>query len=182
MEEGDVLLSDTLGSCRENLRIVLEEYGGVLSQIVQLKSLLTNEHSMGNKQEEMKTIVQLGNYDLTAISETWWDESHSWNTMIEGYKLFRRYRQGRRGEGLALYFNKWIDCEELPLRNSNDQVESLWVKIREETSKGRLVARVNYRLPHHGDLVDTAFLLQLQNASCLQAPSLMEDFKNPNIC
>ena len=53
MEEGDVLLSDTLGSCRENLRIVLEEYGGVLSQIVQLKSLLTNEHSMGNKQEEM---------------------------------------------------------------------------------------------------------------------------------
>ena len=104
MEEGDVLLSDTLGSCRENLRIVLEEYGGVLSQIVQLKSLLTNEHSMGNKQEEMKTIIQLGNYDLTAISETWWDESHSWNTMIEGYKLFRRYRQGRRGEGLALYF------------------------------------------------------------------------------
>lgn len=58
MEEGDVLLSDTLGSCRENLRIVLEEYGGVLSQIVQLKSLLTNEHSMGNKQEDLEAVIR----------------------------------------------------------------------------------------------------------------------------
>jgi len=31
-------------------------------------------------------------------------------------------------EGVALYIKKWIDCEELSLRNSYEQVESLWVK------------------------------------------------------
>lgn len=27
------------------------------------------------------------NYDLIAVVETWWDGSHHWNTIVEGYKL-----------------------------------------------------------------------------------------------
>jgi len=41
--------------------------------------------------------------------------------MIEGYKLFRRDKQGRRGVGVAL----WKDCREQSLRNSHKQVERL---------------------------------------------------------
>ena len=111
-------------------------------------------HSMGNKQEEIKTVVQLRKYDLIAITETWWDKSHNWNTVIEGYRLFRRDRQGRRGGGVPLYVRKWIDCEELCLRNSHNQVESLWVKIKDRSSKGRLVVGVCYRPPDQGELVD----------------------------
>ena len=37
------------------------------------------------------------NFDLIAITETWWDGSHNWNTTIEGYKPFRRERQSRSG-------------------------------------------------------------------------------------
>jgi len=74
--------------------------------------------------------------------ETWWDESHDWNTLIEDYRLFRRDRQGRRGGRVALYVRKWIDCEELCLRNSHCQVESLWVRIRDRSSKGHLVVGV----------------------------------------
>ena len=70
-------------------------------------------------------MVQLGEYDLIAIMETWWNEWHDWNTPIEDYRLFRRDRQGRRGGGVVLCVRKWIDCEELCLRNSHDQVESL---------------------------------------------------------
>ena len=44
--------------------------------IAKLKCLCTNVCSMGNKQEELETVVQLGKYDLIAITETWWDESH----------------------------------------------------------------------------------------------------------
>ena len=77
-----------------------------------------------------------------AITETRWDESHNWNTLIEDYRLFRRDRQGRRGGGIALYVWKWIDYEELCLRNSHDQVESLWVKIKDRSSKGHLVVGV----------------------------------------
>jgi len=29
---------------------------------------------MGNKQEELEAIVQLQNYDIVAIMETWWDD------------------------------------------------------------------------------------------------------------
>jgi len=46
---------------------------------------------MGNIEEEGKTVAQLGKYDLIAIRETQWDESQSWNTLIEGYRLCRRY-------------------------------------------------------------------------------------------
>ncbi|TRZ07896.1 hypothetical protein HGM15179_019207 [Zosterops borbonicus] len=42
-------------------------------------------------------------------------------------RLFRRDRGGRRGGGVALYIKKWIECEELSLKNSPKQVKSLWV-------------------------------------------------------
>ena len=67
--------------------------------IVKLKCL---PRSMGNKQEELETVVQLGKYDLIAITEIWWDKSDNWNTLIEDYRLFRRDRQGRRGGRVAL--------------------------------------------------------------------------------
>ena len=70
--------------------------------ITQLKCLYTNAHSMGNKQEELETVAQLEKYDQIAIMETWWDKSHDWNTIIEGFRLFKRDRQGRRGRGVAL--------------------------------------------------------------------------------
>ena len=103
----------------------------------------------------------MGKDELTAIMETWWDESHDWNTLIEDYRLFRRDRQGRRGGRVALYVRKWIDCEELCLRNSHCQVESLWVRIRDRSSKGHLVAGVCYRPSDQEEAVDKAFLLQM---------------------
>ncbi|KAK4831126.1 hypothetical protein QYF61_015429 [Mycteria americana] len=57
---------------------------------------------MGNKQEELEAIVQRENYDMVAITETWWDDSHNWSAAMDGYKLFRRDGQGRRGGGVAL--------------------------------------------------------------------------------
>ena len=133
--------------------------------MAKLKGLYTKVCSMGNKQEELETMVQLGKYYLIAITETWWDESHDWNTLIEDYRLFRRDRQGRKGGGVALYVGKWIDCEELCLRNSHDRVESLWVKIKDRSSKGHLVVGACYRPPDQEVAVNEAFLLQLQEAA-----------------
>ena len=44
----------------------------------------------GTKQEELEAVVLLESYDLIAIMETWWDESHDWNVALDGYRLFRR--------------------------------------------------------------------------------------------
>ena len=85
----------------------------VAGSIAQLKCIYTNAHSMGNKQEELEAIVQLENYDIVAIMETWWDDSHNWSAAMDGYKLFRRDRQGRRGGGVALYVRECFDRLEL---------------------------------------------------------------------
>ena len=58
----------------------------------QMKCLYTNALSMGNKQEKLEAKVLLESYDLIAITETWWDESHDWNVALDGYRLFRRDR------------------------------------------------------------------------------------------
>ena len=83
--------------------------------------------------------MQLENYDLREVTEMWWDNSHDQSVTIGSYK---RDRQGRRGRGFALYLKSCIECGELPLRNSHEQVESLRVKVRDWTNKGHLVVRV----------------------------------------
>ena len=56
---------------------------------------------------------------------------------------------------------KWIDGEELLLKNRQEQVESLWVKIRGGTNKGQLVVGVYYRPPDQEEPVDEISLLLL---------------------
>ncbi|KAK4806215.1 hypothetical protein QYF61_001138 [Mycteria americana] len=92
------------------------------------KCLYTNACSMRNKQDELEALVSSQSYDVIGISEIWWNESHDWSAGMEGYRLFRRDRQGRRGGGVALYVTERFDCT--ALRVSDDVVESLWVGIR----------------------------------------------------
>jgi len=51
----------------------------------QFKCLYTYAWSVGNKQEELQVCVCLQGYDVTDISETWWDDSLNWNVGIDGY-------------------------------------------------------------------------------------------------
>jgi len=137
---------------------------------------------MGNKQGLLEATVLLESYDLVAITETWWEESHDWSMAVDGYRSFRRHRQGRKGEGIALYINKWIDCEELSLKNSHKQVESSWVRIRDRGNKGILVVGLCSRPPDQGEPTDKAFFPHFQQASRSQALILLGDFKYPDIC
>lgn len=104
--------------------------------IAQLKHLDTSARCVGNKQEELETTVHVVNYDLIAIIIMLWDESHGWSTAMDGYKLFWRGRQGKKGKGVALYVKKWIGYEEVSFflkkkkqkekeKKSYEQVESL---------------------------------------------------------
>ncbi|PKU43549.1 rna-directed dna polymerase from mobile element jockey- hypothetical protein [Limosa lapponica baueri] len=132
---------------------------------------------MGNKQEELKATVLLESYDVVAIIEVWWDESYDWSVTIDGYKLFRRHRQGRRG----LYVKERVEVEEMFLKSNQEEVESFWVGIRDRGNKGNLVVGVYYRPPGQGQPADKAFLLQLQEASHSKALVLLGDFNCPDI-
>jgi len=132
---------------------------------------------MGNKQEELEAAVLLESYHLIALTETWWDECHDWSMTIYGYRLFRRDRWGKIGGGIALYIKKSIQCEELSLKNSHEQVESLWVTIRDRGNRRNLVVGVYYRPPDQGEPADEACFLKLQEAS-----HLLRVFNHPDIC
>ncbi|GAB0195108.1 hypothetical protein GRJ2_001976100 [Grus japonensis] len=128
----------------------------MVGSIAQLKCIYTNTCSTYNKQEELEVIVQLENYYIVAIMETWWDDSHNWSAAMDGYKLFRRDRQGRRGSGVALY-RVCFDC--LKLENGEERVEYLW-----------------------DEEADEIFYKQLGEVSQLLALVLMWDFNLSDIC
>lgn len=68
----------------------------VVGSITHMKCIYTNAHSMGNRHEEWKAVVQQENGDVDVIMETWRDGSQNRNAAIDGYKPFRRDRQGIR--------------------------------------------------------------------------------------
>ncbi|XP_065411777.1 uncharacterized protein LOC135973241 [Chrysemys picta bellii] len=146
-----------------------------------LKCLYTNARSLGNKQGELEVLAQSGNYDVIGITETWWDNSHDWSTVMDGYKLFRKDRQGRKGGGVALYVREEYDCSELRYETA-EKPESLWIKLRSVSNKGDVVVGVCYRPPDQGDEVDEAFFWQLAEVARSQALVLMGDFNHPDIC
>jgi len=54
-------------------------------------------------------------HDLIATRETWWDSSHDWNAVTNGYILFRKDRPTRQGGEVNLYVREQLECIELCL-------------------------------------------------------------------
>ncbi|GAB0206625.1 mitochondrial enolase superfamily member 1 [Grus japonensis] len=144
-----------------------------------LKCFYTNACSMRNKQEELEALAQSQCYDVIGISETWWEESCDWCAVMDGYRLFRRDRQGRRGGGVALYVTEGLDCTELSV--GDDTVESLWVRIKGQANKGDVTVGVYYRPPSQDDITDELFFKELREASRSTALVLMGDFNLPDV-
>ena len=69
--------------------------GKPVCSVTSLKCLYTNTRSMGNKQEEPETCVWSQGHDVIVIIDTWWDSSHDWNAVMDGYILFRKDRPAR---------------------------------------------------------------------------------------
>lgn len=60
---------------------------------------------------------------------------------MEGYQLFKRVQQGRRG-AVALHVREKLDC--IGLAVSDDGVKSLWVRIKGMDSKSEVFVGVYY--------------------------------------
>ena len=123
-------------------------------------------------------MAQSRRYDAIGISETWWDESWDWYAMLDGYRLFRRDRQGRRGGGVTLNVVEGLECMELAAGDGT--VESLWVRIQGQTNKADVVVRVCYRPPKQDDDTDEFFFKELRDASKSSAP-VLGDFNLPDV-
>ena len=135
---------------------------------------------MGNKQEELEAIVQQDSYGLVATTETWWDDSHDWSAAMDGYKLSRRDRRGKRGGGVALYVRDCFDCIEF--NDCDDKVECLWVKKRGKANKADILLEIYYRPSNQDEDVDEVFYRRLAEISQSLALVLVEDFNLLDIC
>ncbi|PKU47773.1 nipped-b-like protein [Limosa lapponica baueri] len=150
----------------------------MLKPLARLKCIYTNACSMNNKQGELEAMMHQENYDIVAIAETWWDASHDWSATNEGYKLFRRDRQERRGGGVAAYVSECYESSEI--KYSDNRVESVWIRIR--ANKGYIAVGVCYRPPNQSSEVDEAFYKQLGEILKSFAIVLVGDFNLPDIC
>ncbi|KAK4816911.1 LOW QUALITY PROTEIN: hypothetical protein QYF61_024921 [Mycteria americana] len=182
VELGD---TEAIGAKRETPVKHLKAHKGCSSMketrvTAQLKCLYTKARSTGNKQEDLEAIVHQENYDMVAITETWWDDLHNWSAAMDGYKLFRRDRRGRRGGGVALYIRECLDS--LELDDGDDRVECLWVRIRGKANKADIVVGVCYRPPNQDEETDKLFYKQLGEASRSLALVLVGDFNLPGVC
>ncbi|RMC21416.1 hypothetical protein DUI87_02282 [Hirundo rustica rustica] len=124
-------------------------------------------------------MVQQQSYDVVAIMETWWDDSHGWSTALNSYKLFRRDRQGRRGGRVALYIKQTFDT--VGIETKEDGVECLWVRIKGKANKADILLGVCYRPSNQEEEVDSLFYKQLGNVSGSSAFVLVGDFDLPDI-
>jgi len=131
--------------------------------------------------EELEAIIQQDGYNLVDITETWWDNSHDWHAVMDGYRLFRKDRPTRRGGGVALYVKEQLECIELCLGADEERVESLWVRIKGQAHMGDITVGVYYRPPDQEEEIDEAFYRQLQTASQSQVLVLLGDFNYPDI-
>lgn len=68
------------------------------------------------REEQLRREKSLGSvqsYDVTVISEIYWEESCDQCALMDNYRLFQRDRQRRRSEGVLWYVMEGLDCIEL---------------------------------------------------------------------
>ncbi|KAJ7398468.1 hypothetical protein BTVI_124379 [Pitangus sulphuratus] len=86
----------------------------------------------------------------------------------------------KEGEAVALNLRECFDC--LELKDSDDQVECLWVRISGKANKANILVGVCYRPPNQDEEADEIFYKQLPDASRLPALILVGDFNLLDIC
>jgi len=100
---------------------------------------------------------------------------------MDGYTLFGKDRPTRQGGEVALYVREQLECIELCLGVDEEQVESLWVRIKGQAHMAGVIASVYYRPPDQEEEFDEAFYRQPKVASQSQALKLVGDFNHPAI-
>ncbi|XP_059575008.1 RNA-directed DNA polymerase from mobile element jockey isoform X1 [Alligator mississippiensis] len=137
---------------------------------------------MGNKQDELALLLAQHTYDLVGLTETWWDSSHDWAVHIEGYRLYRKDRVGKKGGGVALYVNEQYTSTLIKTESEVEEVEGLWVRLHGGQRERDLVVGVCYRPSHQGEERDSGLLRQLSETIKAKEAVVMGDLNYPDIC
>ena len=102
--------------------------------------------------------------------------------IFQNHQFYSRLLQpARTRTGCQKAERDFTKCIDLGLGANEEQVESLWVRIKGQAHTSDITVGVYYRPPDQEEEVDEAFYRQLQAASQSQALVLMGDFNHPDI-
>lgn len=99
--------------------------------------------------------------------------------VIDGSKLFKRDRQGRRVGGLALYVRMCFDY--LQLDEDDDRIDCFGARIRGKTNKTDILVGFCYQPPKQDKEAEELLCRQLGQVSPSLALVLMGDFNLPGV-
>ena len=101
---------------------------------------------------------------------------------MDGYRLFHKDGQGRRGGEVMLYVKNNLECIEVSYSNCGSPIECLCVKIRGVFSKGDLTVDLCYQPPNQDDKANEEIFGSLKQALGQQNLVPTGDFNYPDIC
>nr|GFB50161.1 hypothetical protein [Tanacetum cinerariifolium] len=144
------------------------------------KCFYANARSLRAKMGELECLVARENIDIVGITETWWNAENQWDTVIPGYKLYRRDREGRVGGGVAIYVKEGLESTRVELEGESDSsVESLWIRLL--GSKSNVIVGACYRPPDQKPEGDLEMRKQIREVSTRDRVVVMGDFNYPHI-
>jgi Reverse transcriptase (RNA-dependent DNA polymerase) len=89
-----------------------------------------NPGSVAQNIDEMQIFFADLSMDIICVSESWLKKHHSYKRFgLNGYKLFRADRSGRRGGGSAVYVNSKHRCKILAQSKADASVNFLFLEI-----------------------------------------------------
>ena len=89
--------------------------------------------------EELEVDVDSEEYDIVAVSETWFKEESNWRAGLEGYKVYRCDRERIR-VGVAIWVKDSITSRERgDIKEGINVEDSVWVEIRDFKNSNILV-------------------------------------------
>ncbi|KAK6491568.1 hypothetical protein HHUSO_G3663, partial [Huso huso] len=144
----------------------------------ELKCLYLNARSIRNTFLELEAIVNVDNYDITEITESWLTPNDGDEFNMEGYSLVRKDRHNKRGPGVTIYIKNNLEWEILESNGNNN--ESIWIKLNEIKSKG-LIVGVCCRPPSSDESLNENLYASIKKISKEGDTLIMGDFNFPNI-
>ena len=122
MKEGtdDVIV---MSKARQENRISVRE---------KLNIFYINARSLKNKMEELEAKVDKEEYNIVAVSETWFKEESNWRTRLESYKVYRCDRkEGIGGGGVIWVKDSNVSRERSDIKEGINVEDYVWVEIRD---------------------------------------------------
>ena len=138
-----------------------------------------NARSIINKKKELDIMIDEIKPHIIGITESWANNDITYGELgLEGYVMFRKYRLGRRGEGVLLYIKETIPAYEVQLQEEADCNVAIWCKL--VTGHTTVTIRVVYRCPNitkeNNEKIHNA-ISEVSKGDCI----IMGDFNHENI-